>query len=1002
MARNIFKNLSARAFRGLGLLALFVVVMFFAATRTQYGRDGLSRQIEKTFNNSFEGTLEIGLLTGNILNSLFASDIRVLDFEGNPVLEIDSLIVEPRWLSLLQREFSVSNITLIRPRVFLDFGLEGSTKLEESFRSRSVVEDSAQVSPTESQTPWSLVSASLVIIDGSIVSRNPSRLSRPDTTNFLIDFSNSEASSLHLEARIDWMEPTRVIDIIGFSALLTPEAIPVNGGQAQLLVDDERFSLNEFALSIGNSNLRIDGWINQLTTHPGATWNEIPFVFNILSGFLDFDELKTLLPGLPISGSGQVKASINGPLNDLAVAEISITSSTTGASGASGVNVSGTVSGLPEDARFEFSVDTGDISSAQLQEWFPDISFVETLAVERISFNSYLTGSLSLSPNLAELSVSGNAEIRSSSGSVSSSFEISGARVDSVVFDVQFSTSGLDLAGWTNNPSLESSISGTIGVVGAGPLMGPSSLTVTSELSDFSLGEFFLPELNFTITADTSVFLAELVATQLGGTLKMEASGSYGSHGPIFSATTTLENFDLGTLLSRQELTTDLTVTTEISGQGSHIDSFIGQILIVVDSSFVSVNGTVSTVPPHTVSFLFQQPDLSSPRLSITGDILELDLRQNMTFSTLFELTKTWGRNTNTAVQRALDKPLYARDQEAEQQEAANNALEESLRWDALTNFLAQSGQQFPIQLDINARILRPEILFSYFPSAPSIAARGTAELKATWTQTSTTVSLGFDADSLLASALRMDGATVRARYSASYVPSIDESAQFNIDLQADSVRVGGQKILSPQINLAYASRTGTLNIFSPKVGPLDSLVVDAGITLLPDRARLQFERIEARSENTFWSSSGESAVEWYSDALLVRDIQLNQQDGDGLTGQSFNIYGRLSNLPVDTLHVNADNVILTELSDFADLNPHFGGLLNAQLAFTRTNDQPVIAGSVDVERMSVDSWIIGDLAIRSSLVPGSPDITVNLSLQPGDSLTASEIYGTVRPALVT
>ncbi|MFB3133643.1 MAG: hypothetical protein ACE10K_14090, partial [Rhodothermales bacterium] len=95
------------------------VLTFVGVTRTQVGRDSLRRQIEHWFDGTFEGRLEIGRLTGNLAQDLFASDVSLYDPEGRMVLHIDSLVARPSWRDLFRKRISVGTLTLIRPTLHL-------------------------------------------------------------------------------------------------------------------------------------------------------------------------------------------------------------------------------------------------------------------------------------------------------------------------------------------------------------------------------------------------------------------------------------------------------------------------------------------------------------------------------------------------------------------------------------------------------------------------------------------------------------------------------------------------------------------------------------------------------------------------------------------------------------------------------------------------------------------------------------------------------------------
>src|SRR5690606_12366765 len=88
-------RIPVRVLTVVAILALAAMLLFFGLTRTQLGRDELRGQIEQAFAQQFQGTIEIGQLTGNLVYDLFATDVRLRDAQGRVVLTADSVVLEP-------------------------------------------------------------------------------------------------------------------------------------------------------------------------------------------------------------------------------------------------------------------------------------------------------------------------------------------------------------------------------------------------------------------------------------------------------------------------------------------------------------------------------------------------------------------------------------------------------------------------------------------------------------------------------------------------------------------------------------------------------------------------------------------------------------------------------------------------------------------------------------------------------------------------------------------
>lgn len=990
MVRKIVKYLSMRTLRAIASVVLLSILLFFAVTRTQFGRDSLSRQIEKSFSSAFAGSLKIEKLTGNLLNTLYAANVEIFDESGDRVIGIDSIVIEPRWLDLLQRRFSVRNITLYSPEINLVFSKDGSLNLREAFVSTRAESDSAGVSQ-QSDSEWAFRSATIHIIEGVLITSNSGDIPSAVSAGKIFDYSNSSFENIHVEARIDWIEPTRVIDILRFSGSVDYGRMKLESGQAQVLVDEDRLTLNEFAFKLGRSSVALQGWIEHGARQGTADWMDLPFELEILPELIDFDELKILFPALPVGDIATISGTVRGPVSNLTLTSLRVSSDD------ASLELNGTLAGLPSNAIFEISVVSTPLTPNQLQRWLPFLPVTQTLTMEHLEINSHIAGSLELKGEIIELTAEGTVGIRSPHGTLSTSFELDGPLDDSLHYDVRLAASGINPAFWTGKPDLPGILNGDVRLIGTGLSLEKTMATFSSRFTDFRLADLFVPELSFDGQLDSLNFRASLHAIQLGGRLDADLKGVFDNAEPAFSLDLSSHEFDLGTFLSKDDLTTSLTLQSNLSGTGFTLDTFNGNLTVTIDSSRITSRNNSSVVLPHNISVSFQTQNEIVPRLSVRGDILDMDVRNNMPFEVLVTLAKTWIQNTGEAIKRAGDKPLYA----LELQDQRNEDLIEALRWNTASDAVAKHGLTFPLYLHVVAHIHRSELFTSYFPDFPGISTSGRAEITVRWTPLTVVFDASYEADSIRTGSLQMSRTSILAHFNASSKPSIDESVRLSLIASSDSLVVGGQNVREPSLNISYSDRTGHLQLFSPGTGPLDSLVVDATLFLLPDRTRLHFDQIRLQAENTFWISTGTSDIEWYSDALLVNDIRLIQWNDDGPTGQSFFADGRLSELETDTLIVEAQEVILHDLSNFAHINPHFGGLLNARVAITRDQSRPTIAGLINVERMSVDSWIIGDLTIRSTLIPGSPDIGISLVLLPVDSLADAVIYGTRTPASI-
>ena len=314
MFARFLSHVSKRTVHTVGAIALVSVIAFFAATRTEVGRNELGRQIERVFSNNFSGQLEIGNLSGNLLNTLYASDIVVKDSLGVPLATIDSIVVRPSWSDLIRKSFNVRSLTIIRPVFSLSFDAAGTSNLETMIRSRGSASDSIAT-----PSSWTFLSAAVQVVDGSIYTVGGDSIRLDDR----FDFRNSTLTDISISTRLDWSGDAGLIDILEFAATHAETGLNISGAQTQLVVRDDRWTVNEFLLAVGNSRLSLNGFVDMPSL--SVDWARTPFQLNLSVPQISFDEFRLIMPSFPLAANGTLELQVSGPFSDMAHITISCT-----------------------------------------------------------------------------------------------------------------------------------------------------------------------------------------------------------------------------------------------------------------------------------------------------------------------------------------------------------------------------------------------------------------------------------------------------------------------------------------------------------------------------------------------------------------------------------------------------------------------------------------------------------------------------------------------------
>jgi len=953
-----------------------ILIAFFAATQTQVGRDELKRQIIKSFNTAFQGELSIERLTGNLLYTLYAEDVQLKAANGDLIATIDSVVIEPRWKDLLQRTFSVKSIYLHRPVLELSSDRNGELNLNKALEPRA----GDSLSSTSS---WTFKSASVRITDGRFVTRNLGEPGSVGNTNRVFDFANASFEDLDLDARIDWDAPNGQIDLLDFSGSLDNGRLRVKGEPTQLLINGPRLSVNDFIFTVGSSSFNLNGFANVLESVEEQNWWEIPFLADLDQSYISFDELKTLFPSLPVSGDALVSALVQGPLSNATISWIRLETEQ------SDIEFSGTVRGLPDSVFFDVSFRSVNMNPDDFNSWLP-ASPLELLRMDSLALSGTSKGSYIFDAEMPFLAASGELDISSNRGSMFTTFEFDGPFNEEMAFDFTLTSNNMDLSYWVPNQDLQTDFNGAIRLVGSGVDPEKIYAEFRLDLTNLSVGSAFIPAIELTGEINAGRYTAHFIASQPSGSLEIEASGQYEHTVLDYALSLTARSFDAGPLLGRDSLVTQLNVEASLVGTGISESELAVELQAVFDSSYVRMASLTSVISPHSHRLTLRRPDSVGPRISLRGDLADIDISGVSNLSALSTLGSAWINAFRQTLERQSDKRLYP----SPETETTTDDLSESLLWADARNAVegALNGTTTTIRADIIVHDL--SIISTYLPTLPQLASSGTARITVSLDDKDISVEATYEADSLKIGGIAFGKTIIDSQIASSRTPSIEESVNGSLALSSDTLMAFGQPFQSPAIDFSLEHREGSLTFTTSGSRRIESIRAASRLFLLEDRNEIIFDEINVVGNATTWRGVGTPIVRLYSDAIIVQDAEILQFGEAGTTGQRIKAFGTFSSQSQDTLHVQAENVILHDVSEILFTAPHLDGRLNGILEVTSSDNQLVVAGAIDISQFALDGRILGDITIESRLLAGSPDLSVRLAIAPIDPGTDIERFG--------
>ncbi len=965
-----------------GFVILTLLSAFFAATRTQVGRDELKRQLVQSFNSTYQGELSIGRLTGNLLYTLYAEDVQLSGPDGNLVASIDSVVIEPRWSDLIRRTFSVKTISIHHPVFEIGRDENGDLNLAAALSVQNV-------DTTNASSAWTFKSATLRLHDGRVVTRDLTSPDESAVSDRAFDFANTSFEKLNLEARIDWNAPDGQIDLLAYSGSIDHGRFAITGNQSQLLIQGPRISVNNFEFSLGSSTLSFSGFANIFQSEKDREWWDIPFLFDLAANHVSFDELGTLFPILPVAGEANVSALIQGPASDITISWIRI------GNDRSDLELSGMVSGLPDSAAFDISFVAHHVEPEDLRSWLPTSPFPKVLRMDSLAVGGDANGVYRMDLEQPFLEASGNIDVSSNRGAITLAFEAEGPFSDELAFDLALTSNNTDLSYWTGNREFPTSFNGAFRLIGSGYVPGRMFAEFRIDLTDLILGPAHIPAVTLTGQTDGGRFQTTLVATQVTGGFQLDVNGSFTENTIDYAAFLQTRSLDVGPLVGIDSLLTRLNVQAALQGTGLSTRDLAGELSIVFDSSDVALGSQSTVIRPHEQRLAVRRPGSVGPRVTLRGDIVDLDVNGDVQFQALAKLGTAWLVGFSRAVSRQAGKPLYATPTSGSDEDD----LRESLLWADASYAAENFFDGDAARIDLTASVHALDFISSYWPPLPLLQSSGSGQVIVELSGERMAIDASYVADSIRIGTIYLSGFQIDGHVESRRIPSIVDSFSAIVTVQSDSLVVSGQPFRSPSLNFEMQNRQGLLTLHSPGSRRVDEIDVVSRIVLGEDSNQILFDRLRIDGHTTYWTSPDTALINIYSDALTVSDIELLQFGSDGPTGPRIMASGLFSSQDEDTLYIQTDAIALHELSRFVSIQPHLDGRLDARLSITGGENQPTVAGNLFVEQFGLDYRILGDLVLDSRFIPGSPDLDVRLELTRADTLAMIVVYDDDTPA---
>lgn len=943
-------------------LALAGVVLFFALTRTQVGRDGIRRQLESAFNERFSGTLKIGSLEGTLLNDLQATNVRLHDEAGRVVASIDSVSTYPRWRHILTAQLSVQSITLFRPRASLHRNAEGTWNIERALTRRRGTSNGGDLD---------LALSNISIREGRITTSREGEAPPTVSDRWLFDYSRSEADQINVDAIVEWTDETSLLTLNSSHFRLPDQGLELRSGRVNLLKNGSEWRLEELSLALGNSEIEAHGTVEPSPRSAASSVMDL----QLGESRLDHDELRRLVPRLPVRNTVTMEGRVGGSVDRLVLNQLHVTHDQ------SSVTLEGTAYGLPDSLDVEAQITDSQVRSTDVRSVWPETPLDRLDPVGPVQLEATVAGLVAWQDrSRPSFDIESTIAAQGESGAVRGSLDVQRSTSTPLRYNARLQTDSLNLAQLGARDRFESRLTGRVTVEGTGTALSTLSTEVNAQVSSSQIGPHSIAEGDLHVTVREETAKGSLTLRQsTGGELSLQGTIDATGPTPLYNVGASSTNLDIDPVHDSVP-STRLNATFTSQGRGRTWNSLAGSAHLSVSESTIRRGDSTDTLPPHEVTLDIAELSSTEPRLQLGGTIATASVGGTPLHPSIRTSSRVWARAFTRAYQR-------------ERSNASRHAPDSTVSVPSFPTSLqeqadrerAETEHETPLSLRGELAVHRMDLIRLWWPDAPKRAD----DLRTTTALTVGPDTLSIDG-SIHASRLelgqqQLDTLDLSYQLAGPLEPSLLDALSASLSAQADSLKFGSRSLVAPSANFTLARRNGTLNAQAEGLGRTGPFRLTSDVTVR-GAPTFQITNLYVGAGQHAWVTNAPGSVSLYSDAMVVDSLEMVSSRPLAETTQQIELQGAISEVASDTLYAEMTDVLLYPLAQLASLPQSLGGRLNGQVAMTGGWTQPQVRSSFDVHRLSFDRRVLGNLRGRTRLSPNTPDLQLTARLQPGPS----------------
>lgn len=593
-----------------GAAALLILILLLAGlTQTPFFKDRLRTILVSEISQQLNGTLVLGIISGNFLTGFEIDSVAVYGGE-ELVISTGRISVSYDIFRFFRSEYDFSHLIVERPMVNLRRSASGEWNIDALFKPGSDPE-SGPWNGTLTLPDVQLKNGTVTLVDLSAAS------APPDSGARIFDFGRFTLRDMNLQLDVHFRDRDMSATVAHLSFYSPESGFELTHLKGKFSANADGIAARNVIVQTSHSYMELDASLRGANAFEGielAALKEDSVSIRLKAVNIDLAELRSFVPTLDfLRGSAALDLEAGGEFGNLTVRHLNVRTYQ------SSLNLSGNVRSLHDPANLALDVLAGDsrLHASDLAQLMPEFGIPAFARTGSGAFYAEFSGKpldftalVSIKGPFGELEVKG-------------SLDLTRPRP---AYDAEFRTERLSIETVTGDSSFRGFFTSRGKIAGEGFSIGDLAAVLDMEIDSSRLNALTLSASHVHIDAAGNII--KITSSLHGGGMSAELKGEtdWTTPGfPLFSGELDVENVNLAAVLGDPRFESSITARGTVKGSGQTVDGTSGSLRLHLHPSTIGGH----ELSEQEIEFTLDQRDLTRKRLSLASEIADLDFSGN-------------------------------------------------------------------------------------------------------------------------------------------------------------------------------------------------------------------------------------------------------------------------------------------------------------------------------------------------------------------------------------